>query len=53
MIISIVVGFLYGGSLISGLVPRLGSQVSWEGHLLGAVAGGVVAFVMTKEEDRV
>ena len=44
MIISIVVGFLYGGTLASGLLPRLGSQVSWEGHLLGAIAGGVVAY---------
>ena len=51
MIISIVVGFLYGGTLASGLVPRLGSQVSWEGHLLGAIAGGVVAYVMTRDRD--
>ncbi len=53
MIISIVVGFLYGGTLASGLVPRLGSQVSWEGHLLGAIAGGVVAYVMTQDRDPV
>jgi membrane associated rhomboid family serine protease len=53
MIISIVVGFLYGGTLASGLVPRLGSQVSWEGHLLGAIAGGVVAYVMTRDRDPV
>ena len=51
MIISIVVGFLYGGTLASGLVPRLGSQVSWEGHLLGAIAGGVVAYAMTRDRD--
>jgi membrane associated rhomboid family serine protease len=49
MIISIVVGLLYGGTLASGLLPRLGSQVSWEGHLFGAMAGGVVAYLMTKD----
>lgn len=52
MIIAIVVGLLYGGALASGLVPRWGSPVSWDGHLLGAIAGGVVAYVMTKNRNQ-
>jgi len=49
MFIAIVVGFLYGGSLAAGVVPRLGSQVSWEGHLFGAIAGAAIAYLMTRQ----
>lgn len=41
-IAAILVGVLYG-SLFWGLLPTAGQHVSWEGHLLGAVAGGVFA----------
>jgi membrane associated rhomboid family serine protease len=51
MIISLAVGFLYGGTLVSGVLPRLNSQISWEGHLFGAIAGGVVAYFMTMNRD--
>ena len=44
--IGLVVGFLYGGTLLSGIVPKLGSHVSWDGHLCGAIAGGIVAYVL-------
>jgi len=47
--ISVGVTFLYGGSLLSGVVPKFGSQVSWDGHLSGAIAGGVLAWLMTRE----
>lgn len=46
--ISILVGFLYGGTLLSGIIPDLGSHVSWEGHLFGVVAGGMTAGLVTK-----
>lgn len=39
---AILVGVLYG-SLFWGLLPTAGQHVSWEGHLLGAVAGGFFA----------
>ena len=41
--ISLVVGFLDGGTLLVGIVPSLESHDSWEGHLCGAIAGGLVA----------
>lgn len=42
--ISIMVGFLYGGTLFAGILPFNSQHVSWDGHLLGAVAGGWLAW---------
>ncbi len=39
---ALVVIFLYGG-IVRGLLPTH-PQVSWEGHLAGAIAGGLVAW---------
>jgi membrane associated rhomboid family serine protease len=47
--VAVLVGFVYGGTLISGVLPRLGSHVSWDGHLCGAIAGGIVAYALTRE----
>ena len=49
VIVSVIVGFLYGGTLLSGVLPRFGSQVSWDGHLFGAIGGGIIAYVLTSE----
>ena len=48
LVVSLVVTFVYGGILLWGVIPRIGTHVSWDGHLLGAVAGGVIAYLMTK-----
>jgi membrane associated rhomboid family serine protease len=48
LLIALLVGFLYGGYLVLGILPRLGSEVSWDGHLCGAIAGGIVAVALTK-----
>lgn len=48
LIVCVIVGFLYGGTLLSGVLPRFGSHVSWEGHLFGAIAGGTIAYVLTR-----
>ena len=45
--ISILVGLLFGASLLRGLVPNLSSShesISWAGHWGGAVAGVLVAY---------
>jgi membrane associated rhomboid family serine protease len=49
LVISVSVIFLYGGSLLLGVVPRLGSHVSWDGHFFGAVAGGIIAYLLTRK----
>ena len=48
LVISVIVTFFYGGSLLLGVVPRLGSHVSWDGHLFGALAGAIIAYLLTR-----
>ena len=48
LLVALVVGFLYGGTLLSGVVPKMNSMVSWDGHLCGAIAGGLIAYVLTR-----
>lgn len=42
LIVAILVGFLYGGTLLYGVLPN--SQYSWDGHLFGAIAGAALAY---------
>lgn len=49
-IVAAVVLIIYGGSLVWGLVPRLNAEVSWEGHLSGAAAGIIVAWLSRRQE---
>lgn len=51
MMIAIVVGFFYGGTLALGVLPMWGSHISWEGHLFGALAGVVIAVLMTRDRN--
>lgn len=46
-IVSVVVIFLYGGSMLSGLLP-FHSFVSWESHLFSAAAGVFAAYVLNR-----
>ena len=48
LVIAIVVGFSYGGTLLSGIIPSLGSHISWEGHLFGALSGVLVAGLLAR-----
>jgi len=52
LLVALLVGSLYGGSLVLGVLPRVGSQISWDGHLCGAIAGGIVAFALTRGSRR-
>lgn len=47
IVIAILVGVIYGWSLIGGVLPTQ-RGVSWDGHLCGAIAGVIVAFVQSR-----
>jgi membrane associated rhomboid family serine protease len=50
--IAVIVGFVYGSTLISGILPRFGSHISWDGHLSSAVAGVILAYALTRESGQ-
>jgi membrane associated rhomboid family serine protease len=52
LLISLVVGFWYSGTLLFGVLPRLHSDVSWDGHVCSAVAGVIVAYALAREPDK-
>jgi membrane associated rhomboid family serine protease len=45
-----VVGLVWGGALLSSIVPHAG--ISWQGHLSGAIAGVVAAYVTRRDRPR-
>jgi membrane associated rhomboid family serine protease len=49
LLVSLVVGFLYGGTLLVGVIPFIHADVSWDGHLTGAIAGAAGAFFLGKQ----
>jgi membrane associated rhomboid family serine protease len=49
MIISIVVAVTYGTSLLSGILPWQ-QGVSWDGHLMGGIAGATTAWMLVKKQ---
>lgn len=50
-IAAIVVGFLYGGTLLSGVLPTVGQHISWDGHLTSAIAGGLLGYYSISQQE--
>jgi membrane associated rhomboid family serine protease len=48
IVIALIVGLLYATTLLQGVVP-FQQGVSWDGHLVGAVAGGIVALIAARQ----
>lgn len=47
IVIAFLVGGLYAGTLLNGVMP-FQKGVSWDGHLIGAIAGALVALITAK-----
>jgi membrane associated rhomboid family serine protease len=45
LFVGLLVGVVWGGALLSSLVPHFG--VSWQAHLCGALAGVLAAYVFS------
>ena len=43
--VALLVGLMFGGTLLSGLIPSFRGNVSWDGHYCGLAAGIAVAFL--------
>lgn len=52
VMVGLLVLVIYGGSLLTGVVPQFNSTVSWEGHLCGAISGVIVAWHLMRIEQR-
>jgi len=50
-LIAIGVASVYGSTLVFGILP-LQTGVSWDGHLFGAIAGGLVAYYISGDLKR-
>ena len=50
--IAILVGLIYGGTLLIGVIPGWQSDVSWDGHLCGLIAGGFAGIWFSKSNQR-
>lgn len=50
LLVGLVVGVIWGGALVSSLVPHAG--ISWQGHLCGAIGGVVAASMLRRERTR-
>lgn len=51
LLIALFVGFTYGATLLGGILPiTVGDDVSWDGHLTGAIAGAIVAYASVRAE---
>jgi len=48
LMIAVLVLFFYGGAVLWSVLPFSVAETSWEGHLCGAVGGGLVAYVWTR-----
>jgi membrane associated rhomboid family serine protease len=50
LLIGLIVGVIWGGALLSSVVPHYG--VSWQGHVCGAIGGVIAAYLLRNERTR-
>jgi membrane associated rhomboid family serine protease len=49
LLVGAVVGVIWGGALLSSLVPHY--HISWQGHAAGAVAGVLAAWLLARDRQ--
>lgn len=49
--VAIIVAVMYGTTLLSGVLPSMRGNVSWDGHLTGAIAGAALAYFTLGKPD--
>jgi len=47
LLTGLIVGVVWGGALLSSIVPHYG--ISWQGHACGAIAGVIAAYLVRQE----
>ncbi len=47
LLTGLVVGVVWGGALLSSIVPHYG--ISWQGHVCGAIGGVVAAYLLRRQ----
>jgi membrane associated rhomboid family serine protease len=50
LLTGLIVGLVWGGALLSSIVPHYG--ISWQGHACGAIAGVIAAFMLRRDRPR-
>lgn len=51
VVVAVLVGAVWGGSILAGIAPGQ-TGVSWQGHLIGLLAGVAAAFLFRRNPDR-
>lgn len=51
LLTGLIVGVIWGGALLASVVPQ-GGNISWQGHLMGGIAGIVAAWMMASRDSR-
>ncbi|MEU3172018.1 MULTISPECIES: rhomboid family intramembrane serine protease [unclassified Streptomyces] len=51
VVVAVLVGAVWGGSILAGIAPGQ-AGVSWQGHLIGLLAGVASAFLFRRRPDR-
>lgn len=50
VLVGVLVVLVWGSALLSGLLPQAG--ISWQGHLFGAIAGLLAAWVLAEDRQK-